>query len=338
MKISTSITYLWLTALLMLLLSACSVSTVQTPNRPVEISVEAALAAQEALTGALATGQITLSEAEFSSFLTKLLEANTGANQPVASIIVWIDPDLLHFRVTLKEGVLLPAAGNTLDLVGNLVIVDGQLQLQLAQAASGDYVVDGALLAPIAAQINGALAQQLPTVPLTISQETGTLTISLGAAGGASDMPATAAAADTIAGILVASAQSATPEFTSLLKAVDVAGFADLLSREGPYTVFAPTDAAFAALPSGMLDSLLSSVISTQAVLQYHVLDGKFLAADVAALAGEAAPTLFGAPLAISLEGETVVINGTVQVVQTDIAASNGVIHVIDTVLIPERP
>jgi len=118
---------------------------------------------------------------------------------------------------------------------------------------------------------------------------------------------------------------------------VEVAGFTDLLSQEGPFTVFAPTDAAFEKLPPGMLDSLLSSVISTQAVLQYHVLDGAFPAEDVIALDGSTVPTLFGAPLSISVDGDTVLINGEVQVVQTDIQASNGVIHVIDTVLIPER-
>lgn len=300
--------------------------------------MEAALAAQDALAGALATGQVTLTEAEFSSYLTKLLEANTGANQPVASILTWIEPEALHFRLTLKEEVLLPGTPTSFDLVGNLAVVDGQLQLQLDQAAASGLVASGALLAPIAAQINAALATQLPRLPLTITQETGKLTLSLGAAGGANDMPASEAAADTIAGLVVAATQADTPEFTSLLKAIEVAGFADLLSREGPYTVFAPTDAAFAALPPGMLDGLLSSVISTQAVLQFHVLDGKVMATDVVALDGQSVPTLFGAPLAISVEGETVLINGTVQVVQTDIEASNGIIHVIDAVLIPERP
>ncbi|MEM7537350.1 MAG: fasciclin domain-containing protein [Chloroflexota bacterium] len=339
MKISMKTTYTILAILLMAVLSGCGMAAVETPDRPIEITVEDALAAQETLMGALATGSATLTEAEFSSFLTKLLEANSGPNQPVESIMAWIEPDALHMRATLKEGVMMAGAGSTLDLVGNLAIVDGQLNVELIQVASGAFSASGPLLTPIAAQINGALSQQLPPLPLGITQDTGVLTIGLGAAGAASDdMPAEEAEADTIAGIVVAASQADEPEFTSLLAAVEVAGFATLLSQEGPFTVFAPTDDAFAALPEGMLDRLLSSVISTQAVLQYHVLDGKVMAADVVALDGQAAPTLFGAPLAISVDGDAVMINGEVQVIQMDIEASNGVIHVIDTVLIPERP
>ncbi|MBI1298519.1 hypothetical protein GC175_26590 [bacterium] len=318
---------------LMLLLSACSAGALDAPAREVEISDAAALTAQDNLFGIFATGEATLTEAELSSFLTRLLEANSGAGQPMESVVAWIEPSSLHLRATLKEDVLLPGQANTADLVGQLVLVDGQLQLELAQAAAAGLVFGDTALEAVANQINENLAALLPALPLTIAQETGLLSIALG--GG--DMPAAAADAETIAGIVVAATEAETPEFTTLLQAVEVAGFAQLLSGEGPYTVFAPTDAAFAALPPGMLDRLISSVISTQAVLQYHVLDGAYMAADVVALDGQAVPTLFGAPLSISVDGETVLINGTIQVVQTDIIASNGVIHVIDTVLVPER-
>jgi hypothetical protein len=179
MKIAAPVTYLLTTCLLILILSACSVGTVQTPDRPIEISAEDALSAQTALNNALTTGEVTLTEAELSSFLTKLLEANTGPDQPVESIITWIEPDSLHIRLTWKDSVVMAGAGNTLDLIANLSIDEGHLRLDLDRAASGPYVVSGAMLAPVVAQINSTLAQQPPLPPVNIVQGTGELTISL---------------------------------------------------------------------------------------------------------------------------------------------------------------
>lgn len=167
-------------SLLLTVLSACAVQPVETPNRTVEISMDAALVAQDAMLNAMATGQVTLTESEFSSFLTKVIETNNGPNQPIDSLVVWIEPDKLHLRVTVKEGVFLEGVGNTLDLVGNLIIVDSQLQVELEQVASGFLVASGPILQLIAAQINASLAQQLPPLPLNVVQEMGTLTINLG--------------------------------------------------------------------------------------------------------------------------------------------------------------
>ena len=120
--------------------------------------------------------------------------------------------------------------------------------------------------------------------------------------------------------------------FTSLVAALQQAELVDTLSGEGPFTVFAPTDDAFAALPEGTLDSLFADIPALQSVLTYHVVPGQVMAADVVNL--NSANTVLGQPVNISVEGNTVKVNDA-QVIITDIEGSNGVIHVIDAVLIP---
>jgi uncharacterized surface protein with fasciclin (FAS1) repeats len=119
--------------------------------------------------------------------------------------------------------------------------------------------------------------------------------------------------------------------FETLVTALKAADLVPALQGDGPFTVFAPTDEAFAKLPEGTLESLLADKEKLTAVLTYHVVPGQVMAADVAGLTS--AKTLQGGDLAISTEGG-VKINGA-NVVTTDVTASNGVIHVIDTVLIP---
>ena len=122
--------------------------------------------------------------------------------------------------------------------------------------------------------------------------------------------------------------------FTTLLAAVEAAGLAETLSGEGPFTVFAPTDDAFAALPEGTVEALLAdpSGVLTQ-ILLYHVVAGEVLAEDVVELSR--ATTVQGEEVSIRVTPDGVIINGVAQVVVTDIVASNGVIHVIDAVIIP---
>jgi uncharacterized surface protein with fasciclin (FAS1) repeats len=98
--------------------------------------------------------------------------------------------------------------------------------------------------------------------------------------------------------------------------------------------VFAPTDDAFAALPEGALDGLLADTEALSSVLLYHVVDGAVFAADVVGLDGQEVATLSGETVLVSLDGEAVKINES-NVIITDIEASNGVIHVIDAVLLP---
>jgi transforming growth factor-beta-induced protein len=124
--------------------------------------------------------------------------------------------------------------------------------------------------------------------------------------------------------------------FTTLVAAVQAAGLVDTLKSEGPFTVFAPTDDAFAALPAGTVESLLADIPALTDILLYHVVPGKVMAADVVGLDGQSAETaLEGKSINIKVDGDKVILNDTVNVILTDIETSNGVIHVIDAVLLP---
>ena len=124
------------------------------------------------------------------------------------------------------------------------------------------------------------------------------------------------------------------PDFSTLVTALKAAGLVETLSGEGPFSVFAPTNAAFAALPAATLDDLLKpeNKAKLQAVLTYHVVSGKVLAADVVKL--DEATTVQGSTVDITVDGATVKVDAA-KVTKTDIAASNGVIHVIDAVILP---
>ena len=124
----------------------------------------------------------------------------------------------------------------------------------------------------------------------------------------------------------------AADDFTTLVTAVQAAGLAETLAGDGPFTVFAPTDAAFAALPSGALDSLLANPDQLADVLLYHVVAGEVTADEVVTLTS--ATTLEGSTVDITVTDGVVRIDGAT-VVTTDILATNGVIHVIDAVLLP---
>ena len=121
--------------------------------------------------------------------------------------------------------------------------------------------------------------------------------------------------------------------FSTLLAAAEAAGLVDTLNSEGPFTVFAPTDEAFAALPEGTLESLLEDTDALSQILLYHVVSGEVKAADVVGL--DSATTVQGDDIAIAVDGETVTLNGSANVVTTDVDASNGVIHIIDAVILP---
>ena len=122
--------------------------------------------------------------------------------------------------------------------------------------------------------------------------------------------------------------------FTTLAAALTAANLIDTLKGPGPFTVFAPTDEAFAKLPAGAVESLLTDIPKLTSILTYHVVAGKVMAADVIGLNGKSAKTVNGADVAISTDGG-VKLNGKSNVVKTDIECTNGVIHVIDTVILP---
>jgi len=120
--------------------------------------------------------------------------------------------------------------------------------------------------------------------------------------------------------------------FSTLATALTEAGLVDTLKGDGPFTVFAPTDEAFAKLPEDQLAAILADKELLTSILTYHVVSGKVMAADVTGM--ESAPTVQGQSLKISSASGVQIDNATV--VQADIEASNGVIHVIDTVLVPQ--
>ena len=123
-------------------------------------------------------------------------------------------------------------------------------------------------------------------------------------------------------------------QFTTLVAAVKAAGLVETLKGAGPFTVFAPTDAAFAKLPKGTVEGLLADKQKLAAILTYHVVAGKTEAGAIVKARGAKPKTVNGEALDIVIRGGKVFVNGA-QVVTADIQASNGVIHVIDTVLLP---
>ena len=126
--------------------------------------------------------------------------------------------------------------------------------------------------------------------------------------------------------------------FTTLVAAVKAAGLVDTLKGAGPFTVFAPTDEAFAKLPAGTVENLLKpeNLKTLKNILLYHVVAGKVMAADVVALDGKMADTVAGSAVNISVKDGKVFLNKNTQVIITDVVTTNGVIHVIDTVLMPK--
>ncbi|HEY0337766.1 MAG TPA: fasciclin domain-containing protein [Burkholderiales bacterium] len=139
------------------------------------------------------------------------------------------------------------------------------------------------------------------------------------------------AASLTFAADIVETAVSA-GQFKTLVKALQEANLVSTLKGPGPFTVFAPTDAAFAKLPAGTLDTLLNDKQKLAAVLTYHVVPGKVMAAQV-----EPGPvkTVEGHSLMVTADRGAVMVDNA-KVVKTDIVASNGVIHVIDSVIVPK--
>ena len=143
---------------------------------------------------------------------------------------------------------------------------------------------------------------------------------------------ATAAPTREAANPSIATVATKTPQLSTLLSLVKKAGLAGTLSQPGAYTVFAPTNAAFAKVPKATLDTLAKNPAALKRVLLYHVVSGKVPASKVVTL--RSAKTLAGPTVRIRVTGKTVRINSA-QVTKADVMASNGIVHVIDRVLIP---
>jgi len=124
-------------------------------------------------------------------------------------------------------------------------------------------------------------------------------------------------------------------QFKTLASLLTKAGLVKTLQGKGPFTVFAPTDAAFAKVPKATLAKLGADPMLLKSVLLYHVVSGKVPAGTVVTLNGKSAKTVNGAPVKISVKRGKVYLNGSTQVTKTDIMASNGIIHVVNKVLLP---
>ena len=198
------------------------------------------------------------------------------------------------------------------------------------------HVVAGKVMAADAAKLTSA--DTVAKLPLTIKADMGKVMIN-NATVVQADVVASNGVIHVIDSVLlppkdIVDTAIADGRFKTLVAAVQAAGLVDTLKGKGPFTVFAPTDDAFAKLPAGTLESLLKPENKAQltAILTYHVVAGRVMAADVVKLT--TANTVNGKPVTIKVEDGKVYVNDA-QVIVTDILTSNGVIHVIDSVILP---
>ena len=178
---------------------------------------------------------------------------------------------------------------------------------------------------------------------LGVSGPSSAWTCSPPAKGSRSSCPSPTTAADAATTTAAASTQTivdiaaGNPDFSILVEAIKAAGLVETLSGKGPFTVFAPTNEAFANALTALnttKEKLFADTKTLTAILTYHVVVGSVMAADVVKLDGQSVATVNGAKVKISVSGSTVKVNDAT-VVKTDIEASNGIIHVIDSVLVP---
>ena len=172
----------WVVSIIALLLlaslAACTAAPVAVPDREITVDVTTALDAQNKAMG-LMSGDVQWTEAEFSSLLSVLLEQNGGENNPVNDVKVWFEPDnQIVISVGLQDGVL--PSGNTLDLAGSVSVENNHVVVDLQQVGAGNMSLSGAVLAPISAQINAALADPSLGVAVDVSTESGSITVGLG--------------------------------------------------------------------------------------------------------------------------------------------------------------
>ena len=172
----------WVVSIIALLLvsslAACVAAPVAVPDREIMIDAATAFDAQNKAMG-LMSGDVQWTEGEFSSLLSGLLQANAGANSPVNDVKVWFEPNnQVVIQVGLKEGVI--PTGNTLDLAGSIAVENNHVVVDLQQVGAGNVSISGAALAPIAAQINAALADPSLGVAVNVATDTGMITVGLG--------------------------------------------------------------------------------------------------------------------------------------------------------------
>lgn len=206
-----------------------------------------------------------------------------------------------------------------------LIALVAMLGLVLA-ACGGDESADTTTTMPTTTTTTEAMNDDMDMVDLT--------TVNYGSACAA--VPADGEGSfDGMADDPAATAASNNPVLSTLVTAVSEAGLVDTLNGEGPFTIFAPTNDAFAAIPAADLDAILADTDLLTSILTFHVMAGDSLDAQALADAGTVT-TVNGDQLAIETDGETITINGTASVACGNVRTANATVHIIDTVLVPE--
>jgi uncharacterized surface protein with fasciclin (FAS1) repeats len=255
---------------------------------------------------------------------------NNGLDGKASVTVFHAIPDAPAVDVRVNGGV----AVQLLGFPGTLGNNDGAFDLSVGAGSYDIQVVPSGATAPVVLNLPGT---QLAPDTYYFVAAVGTLA-NPQVVVKTTTKPAAEASLPSIADVVVSAASGDQPEFTTLLAAVQAAGLTDTLAGEGTFTVFAPTDAAFAAAFAALgiePAALLADTDTLTSILTYHVLGSVAMAADVVGLDGQEVTTLNGAPIRISIVDGKVLLNDTIQVIVTDIEASNGVIHVIDGVLLP---
>jgi len=325
-------TILLAAAPLALAVAACSSAATPNPSTPTAAPASSAPTASSAMTGDI------VATAKAAGGFGTLLKAATAAG--LVETLQGAGPFTL-FAPTDDAFAALPAG--TLDKL--LADPAALKQVLLYHVVAGKVTSDQVVGMSSADSVEGApIAIAVKDGKVVLNDSASVVTPDVEASNGVihaidhvllpPDAQASAApsASSEATGDIVSTAKAA-GTFTTLLKAAQAAGLVDTLEGPGPFTVFAPTDDAFAALPAGTLDKLLADPSALKKILLYHVVSGAVTSNQVAGLTS--AKSVEGDPIAIAVKDGKVILNGKAQVVATDIAASNGVIHVIDHVILP---
>jgi hypothetical protein len=164
--------------LMAMALSGCMASAAEWPDRAVDVNIDSAMAGQEAGMAGLMMGNATMDESQFSSFLTYLLQQNSGPNMPIESITAWFEPDNQIFLEVSAPGVINGA--DTVRLAGTIDVVDNAVQLDLATVGIGPVLVEGPLVDYVESVINNALADPQLGVAVDVATDTGSITLGMG--------------------------------------------------------------------------------------------------------------------------------------------------------------
>ena len=326
------LTWLGIFVVLSLVLAACSTAepTAEPVSEPVEAPDEAPVEEVEEMAEAQSIVDIAVEDGRFTTLVAAVQAAGlaeTLSGEGQFTVFAPTDDAFAALPEGTVESLLADPQGALTDIL-TYHVVDGVVPAETVVGLDSATTLLGEDISIMVVEDEVVLNELNKVIATDIEASNGMIHVIDGVLLPPSS--AESAAVPTIVDIAVEDGR-----FTTLVTALEAAGLVETLSGEGQFTVFAPVDDAFAALPEGTVESLLEDPQGALTdVLLYHVVDGKVMAEDVVGLT--AAPTLQGQDIAVAVDGDgQVFLNGTVQVIITDVEASNGVIHVIDAVLIP---